>query len=77
MRCGCPKPCVRRHFDVKRWKDFAHTNAKDMQVNEKEIYFFAKNNVFLLKIIAYAVANSVSVPISISKKTIVSLLSRL
>ncbi len=32
MRCGCPKPCVRRHFDVKRWKDFAHTNAKDMQV---------------------------------------------
>ncbi len=40
-RCGCPKPCVRRHFDVKRWKDFAHTNAKDMEVlRERMILFF-------------------------------------
>ncbi len=32
-RCHCPKPCVRRHFEIRRWKQYGHVNKNDTQVS--------------------------------------------
>lgn len=33
-RCGCKKPCRRRHFDIKRWNNHQHSNENNMQVGK-------------------------------------------
>ncbi len=44
-RCGCQSPCVRRHIQINRWKDYNHTREEGAEavINVDQRFFHYKD----------------------------------